>query len=317
MSNLQTVRGAIDPGHIRRALAHEHVFVDFHETDHPAYMDVDWGVVRGAGLNRLRELHAQGIDLLVDWTAPGVGRNAALLRDLSATSGVGIVCPTGVYLAKRPPAWQRLSVGNLAGRFIEELTDGIDGTAIRAGFIKIAASDDGPTDAETAIHRAAAIAGRETGAAIGLHSPFAGPLAVVCATLESERFPLDRLIWAHAQRSGTDDHARFAAQGLFVQFDSFQRRPTPGEPPDTTAFVFDAIGRLIAAGHGGQVLVSADASVVVNPVTAQYGYDPTAIMRDIRPTLRERFGDRATRAILRDNLLAAFAWPDQRPTEGT
>lgn len=314
MTTLHTVRGAIDSETVRRALAHEHVFVDFHPTDHPDYMDVDWGVVRGAGLNCLRELHAQGIDLLVDWTAPGVGRNATLLRDLSAASGVGIVCPTGVYLAKRPAAWRHLSVSDLASRFIEELTDGIDGTAIRAGFIKIATSDDGPTNAETAIHRAAAIAGTETGAAIGLHSPFAGPLAAVCATLAGEGFPLDRLIWAHAQRSGTDDHARFAAQGLSVQFDSLQRRAAPGEPPDTTGFIMDQIDRLTAAGYGGQVLVSADASVVVNPVTAQYGYAATAIMRDIRPILRDRFGDRTTRAILRDNVLSAFAGPAARST---
>ena len=313
MSRIQTVRGMIDASDIRRALAHEHIFVDFHPTDHPAYMNIDWGSVRGAGLNRLRELHSQGIDLLVDWTAPGVGRNAALLRDISAASGVSIICPTGVYLAKRPPAWQDLSVADLAGRFIAELTAGIDGTTIRAGFIKIATSDDGPTDAETAIHRAAAIAAREAGAAIGLHSPFAGPLAAVCTTLSAESFPLDRLIWAHAQRSTPDDHARFAAQGLFVQFDSFQRRPAPGESPDA---ILDAIDRLVAAGHGGQVLVSADASVAVNPFTAQYGYDATAIMRHIRPRLRERLGDRAARAILRDNVLSAFAWPEQSPVEG-
>ncbi len=307
---LQTVRGPIPADTISRALAHEHLFVDFQPADHVRYMDVDWGMVRGAAVNRLRELRAQGIDLLVDWTALGVGRNAALLRDVSGATGLHIVCPTGIYLAKRPAGYRDLTVAQLAGRFTAELTGGIDGTRVRAGFVKIATSDDGPTPEEAIIHRAAAIAAQEVGVAIGLHSPLAGPLGRVRETLVAEGFPLDRLVWAHAQRSSPEDHARHAADGIIVQFDSFSSRS--GEdagPPSLFDRSLDAIGRMIAAGHLGQVLVSDDATVVCNPPTTQYGYDATAVMRHVRPALRERFGDRATRTILRDNVVAAFRWP--------
>lgn len=304
---LQTVRGIIPASDINRALAHEHLFVDFQPADHPRYMDVDWGMVRGAAINRLRELQAQGIDLLVDWTALGVGRNVTLLRDVSRETALHIVCPTGIYLAKRPPGYHDLSVVDLAGRFIAELTEGIDGTGVRAGFVKIATSDDGPTPGETLIHRAAAIAARETGATIGLHSPLAVPLGRVRETLIAEGFPLDRLVWAHAQRSSVEDHARHAAEGITVQFDSFSSRVGPDAgPPSLAERSLDAIGRLIDAGHLGQVLVSDDATVVCNPTTTQYGYDATAVMRHVKPALRERFGDRATRTILRDNVVQAF-----------
>ncbi len=307
--SLQTVRGLVPGTEIGRALAHEHLFVDFQPTDHPRYMDVDWGMVRGAAVNRLRELRAQGIGLLVDWTALGGGRNAALLRDVSSATGLHIVCPTGIYLAKRPPGYHDLSVADLAARFIAELTQGMDGMGSRAGFVKIATSDDGPTPDETLIHRAAAIAARETGAAIGLHSPFAEPLNRVCQTLVGEGFPLDRLIWAHAQRSSVEDHARQAAGGITVQFDSFSSRAgTDAGPPSLAERSIDAIGRLIDAGHLRQVLVSDDATVVCNPPTTQYGYDATAIMRHVKPKLRERFGDPATRTILRDNVVQAFRW---------
>lgn len=307
MTTIQTVRGLVEATDIRRALAHEHLFVDFQATGHPAYMDVDWGVVRGAATARLREVRAQGVDLWVDWTTLGVGRNAALLRDVSGASGVHVVCPTGIYLAKRPPGWADLTVGQLAERFTMELTGGIDGTGVRAGFVKIGTSDDGPTPEETAIHRAAAIAARATGAAIGLHSPFAGPLARVIATLRAEGFPVERLVWAHAQRSDPDDHARAAAEGIAVQFDSFSSRSgADAGPPSLADRTFYAIERLIAAGHLDRVLVSDDATVVCNPATTQYGYDATAVMRHVKPALRERFGDRAARAILRDNVIAAF-----------
>jgi predicted metal-dependent phosphotriesterase family hydrolase len=310
-SSLQTVRGLVPAETIHRALAHEHLFVDFQPTDHPGYMDVDWGMVRGAAINRLRELRAQGVDLLVDWTTLGVGRNVALLRDVSGATGLHVVCPTGIYLAKRPPGWEELGVSDLAARFTAELTAGIDGTGVRAGFIKIATSDDGPTPDETTIHRAAAIAARETRAAIGLHSPLAGPLARVVETLAAERVPLDRLIWAHAQRSTPADHARFAADGIYVQFDSFSsRNGSDAGPPSLAERSLDAVGALIDAGHLSQILVSDDATVVCNPPTTQYGYDATSVMRVLKPALRERFGDRATRTILRDNVLAAFRWPE-------
>ena len=305
--SIQTVRGPIPASEINRALAHEHLFVDFQPADHPRYMDVDWGMVRGAAINRLRELRAQGIDLLIDWTALGVGRNPSLLRDVSGATGLHIVCPTGIYLAKRPPGYVDLSVAELTGRFIAELTEGIDGTGVRAGFVKIATSDDGPTPEETLIHRAAAIAAREAGAVIGLHSPLPGPLVQVRETLEAEGFPLDRLIWAHAQRSSPEDHARHAADGIVVQFDSFSSRTgTDAGPPSLAERSLDAIGQLIDGGHLGQVLVSDDATVVCNPPTTQYGYDATAVMRHVKPALRERFGDRATRTILRDNVVEAF-----------
>ena len=308
-SSLQTVRGLVPADTISRALAHEHLFVDFQPADHPRYMDVDWAMVRGAAINRLRELRAQGIDLLVDWTALGVGRNAALLRDVSGATGLHIVCPTGIYLAKRPAGYRDLTVAELAARFTAELTEGIDGAGVRAGFVKIATSDDGPTPDETIIHRAAAIAARETGAAIGLHSPLPGPLGRVRETLVAEGFPLDRLVWAHAQRSSPEDHARHAADGIVIQFDSFSSQSgSDAGPPSLAERSLDAIGRLIDAGHLGQVLVSDDATVVCNPPSTQYGYDATAVMRHVKPALRARFGDRATRTIQRDNVVSAFRW---------
>ena len=118
--SLQTVRGIVSSEPIHRALAHEHLFVDFQLADHPGYMDVDWGTVRGAAINRLRELRAQGVDLLVDWTTLGVGRNVGLLRDVSGATGLHIICPTGIYLAKRPPGYRHLSVPELPGRFVAE-----------------------------------------------------------------------------------------------------------------------------------------------------------------------------------------------------
>lgn len=305
-ATIQTATGPIATENVTRAAVHEHFFVDFMTPDDPAYMDVDWAEVRGACVNRASELRAQGIDLFVDWTGMGVGRNVLLLRDISRASGLPVVCPTGIYKALRPPALAEASVATLANLFVRELTLGIEGTGIRAGFIKIGTNDDGPSPGETAIHRAAAIAGRETGAAIGLHSPLASTAERVMTTLSEESFPLDRLIWAHAQRSLPKTHLRLAAQGVIVSFDNLSA-PTAPDGSSNDDRTLDMIENLHNAGYGDQILISADATVRINPVASQYGSDATYIVRHFLPKLQARFGEVMVDTLMRENVVRAMS----------
>jgi hypothetical protein len=99
-----------------------------------------------------------------------------------------------------------------------ELT-GIDGTGIRAGFIKLATTETGPTRRETEIHRAGAMAAAATGAAIVLHSPHAAVTRLVLSTLEAEGFDPARLVWAHAHDSTLEENLELAARGMTISFD--------------------------------------------------------------------------------------------------
>ncbi|MDP9259816.1 MAG: hypothetical protein M3Q31_25150, partial [Actinomycetota bacterium] len=77
-------------------------------------------------------LRAQGVNLLVDWTGLGVGRAVLLLRDVSRQTGMRILSPTGIYKSLIPPAFAGMTVDEIAARFYEQLTTGIDRTSIRA-----------------------------------------------------------------------------------------------------------------------------------------------------------------------------------------
>ena len=142
---LETVTGPIKGSDVEGAMGHEHLYVDFSGPADPAYMDVDWSVALGASVNAANELRAQGVNLMIEWTNLGVGRNVMLLRHVARRAGLNIVCPTGIYKSLMPPEFAGMSIDELAAVFVRELTKGVDGTGIRVGFIKIATTEGGAT----------------------------------------------------------------------------------------------------------------------------------------------------------------------------
>jgi len=308
---LTTVGGPVAGSAIEKAVAHEHLFVDFMGPTDPAYMNVNWSDAAGASANRLMELKGQGVNLFVDWGCMGVGRNVLLLRDVGGRAGVHVVCPTGIYKELIPPAFVGMPVEKIAERFVEELTRGCDATMVRAGFIKAAVSDKGPTETETMIHRAAAIAGKAAGATIALHCPYYAAAERVIATLKGEGFELTRFIWDHAQPSTVDQHKAVAAQGATIQYDAISAHSDPFfNGPIDDASMLDQLEAMVQAGFGRQVLVSADGSTYVNPQKWQYDRIATYVHGYFAPQSEARLGAALATQILRDNVIHAFRKPD-------
>ncbi len=308
---LETVLGPVQGAAIHKALSHEHMFVDFFGPTDPNYMNVDWDAVGGTCTNRALELLAMDVNLIIEWTNIGVGRNVLLLRDISRKTGMNIVSPTGIYKSLIPPSFAGLSVEQIAERFIMDLTRGVDETSIKSGFVKIATTEAGPTETDTMIHRAAAIAAKQTGSTIALHSPHYEATIQVIATLKAEGVDLARFIWGHSQPSTLEQHIEIAGLGATVQYDAIGARDDPffHGPTDDTSML-DRLEGMVKAGFDKQILVSADASAYVNPQKYQYDRDSNYVHRYFEAQLVTRLGaDLATR-ILRDNVIRAFRAPD-------
>src|SRR5262249_26942238 len=136
-------------------------------------------------LQRLREL---GGRTLVECTPAYIGRDAQLLRRLSAESGVQLVTNTGYYGAGNdrylPGDAHTESDQQLADRWLRECEEGVDGTGIRPGFIKVGV-DAGPlSDVDAKLVRAAAIVHRRTGLTIASHTGPGVPAMAQIALLE-------------------------------------------------------------------------------------------------------------------------------------
>src|SRR5262249_48701877 len=188
---LETVTGPIKGSDVERAMAHEHLYVDFNGPTDPAYMDVDWSVALGACVNAANKLRAQGVNLMIEWTNLGVGRTVLLLRHVARRAGLNIVCPTGIYKSLVPPEFAGMSIDELAAIFVRELTKGVNGTGIRVGFIKIATTEAGATESDTVIHRAAGLAATEVGCTVALHSPHFAATQRVVKVLEEAGVSMD------------------------------------------------------------------------------------------------------------------------------
>lgn len=304
---LETVLGPVSGADIEKAMAHEHLYVDFHGPTADEYMDVDWHAAIGASVTSAAEMRQQGVNLLIDWTNLGVGRNVLLLRHVSRRTGMNIVCPTGIYKNLVPPAMADMTIEQIADHFRRELMHGIDGTGIRAGFIKISTTEAGATETESRFHRAAAIAAKDVGCTIAIHSPQASTTWSVVSVLESEGFNLERFVWGHAQPSGNEEHLKMVGKGATVQFDAISADSDPFfDGPTDDASMLDRIENVVNAGHDDQVIVSADASVFVHPPKWQYDRDNTYVYRYFEEMLSDRLGQETAARILRDNVIRAF-----------
>lgn len=309
---LQTVTGALKGGDVKKVLAHEHMFVDFTPLTNAGYMDVNWSNKIGAAVESISVLAAQGVNLVIEWTNLGVGRNVLALRSVARQSGIHFVCPTGVYKDYLPPALQGLSARRLAGHFIAELTSGIDGTDIRAGFIKTAATESGITETERAILRAAGIAARETGSAIGFHGPHIAPTIAAVKMFKKAGVDPNRFVWAHAQGTTLADNLKLAKLGVYLQYDAIGEHGEPywGDIKGDD-MMLDRLEDMVMAGYEDVIMLSTDASVCVNPPKGQYDRHNAYLYRFFEEKLIERFGERRTKKILRNNVIAAFRRPDK------
>ena len=304
MATIETVTGPVDSGSVGLTLPHEHVFVDLLGPDDPAFCQVDWAVIGEDCAHTLSQLRRLDVDLFVDCTALGIGRNVELLRELSEGTGVRIVCATGVYKGLVSGDLRDATVSELAARFVHELTEGIDGTDARAGVIKLATTETGATPRETDVHRAGAIAAVATDTAIVLHSPHAAVTRDVLAVLEGEGFDPARLIWAHAHDSTPEENVEFAERGVTISYDAISVRDDEE--------MIDRIELLGERGHGDRVIVSTDTSMWVNPPELSYDRSIDHLLGVFLPHVQARLGSATRHRLTHENPARAIA----RPTGG-
>jgi phosphotriesterase-related protein len=172
MAQLYTTLGPRTADQLGMILPHEHVFVDLRTPDQPGYAQAEEADVVKLMAPEIERIKALGITALVECSTGGVGVRPDLDLAVSKATDFPIVVPTGNYREPWIPAWVRdASESELLAWMLRELNEGFSEAApFRAGWIKLSAGDDGITDLEATILRAAAVAARETNAVIGSHT---------------------------------------------------------------------------------------------------------------------------------------------------
>ena len=171
MATIETVTGAIDEGDLGRTLGHEHFRTrsEMVVAQWPHLYDED--AQRERALEDARAVMEHGVKSVCVPDAMLLGRDAAFLKEISEETGLQLVVATGIYTYDELPQYfVNRPVEQMADCFVHDIEQGIQGTDVKAAFLKCAADAPGVTENVEKVHRACAQASKRTGAPIMAHS---------------------------------------------------------------------------------------------------------------------------------------------------
>jgi phosphotriesterase-related protein len=291
MSQLITTLGPKSADELGMILPHEHVFVDLRTWDQPGYGQADPAEVIELMRPEIERARAVGVTAIVECSTGGVGRRADIDKAVSEATDFPLVVPTGIYREPWVPDWAHAaSEEKLRAWMTAELTGEIEGSGVQAAWIKLSGGDDGLTDSETKILRAAARAGVETHAIIGSHTVQGWVVREQLDIIEDVGYTPERFIWIHTQAEPDFAlHLEMARRGAWIEYDAI------GSEDHGDDLYVEHILRMLDAGFGHKVMLSHDRG----------WYDPaqpgggtprpyTYLCENFLPKLRGRGVDEAT-----------------------
>ncbi len=236
ITEVETVRGPVATAELGTTLMHEHVFVL--TPDSQANWSDEWDEEAKVAdaIDKLTRLAAIGVRTIVDPTVDGLGRDIARVARINeAVPDLNIVAATGLYtyadvpgfFAQRGPGALPDLPEPMIDLFVRDIQDGIQGTGIKAAFLKCAIDHHGLTPGVERVMRAVARAHAETGAPIMVHNrPAGNTMDDVRRVLGEEGVDPRRVQLAHVGDSADVDRLeQLAGEGYLLGMDRFGLDP--------------------------------------------------------------------------------------------
>ena len=309
MSTVNTVLGPVETADLGFTLSHEHLATNAAGIlrTFPELIDRP-GIIEQA-VATLQEAFDEGLRTIIDVSTIDLGRDVEMMREVSQATGVKIVAATGNHLAV-PRPFEELVPEVIADLYVREIEEGIEGTGIKAGIIKVASDAGGVTPPQEIVLRAAGQAQIRTGVPISTHtwSPDRVGDRQVQVLME-EGVDMDRVYIGHSNDDSNMDYLLgLLDRGVWLGLDRFpggRRAGTPLWEQRT-----ELAKKLIDAGRADRIMLSHDHSVP----KARYGaavqeerfrYNPDGynfITRKVLPRLKELgVSDEVIHQIMVDN----------------
>ncbi|MEX2160069.1 MAG: phosphotriesterase-related protein [Dehalococcoidia bacterium] len=171
MATVETLRGPIDTAQLGTTLMHEHVFVlsDGVPEQFPSVFDE--AAHTEPARAKLQALSEAGVHTIVDLTVMGNGRNIPRVLRVASDLPINIVAATGLYTYDQVPRYfHSRSEDHMAELFVKDITEGIQGTNVKAAILKCATDEPGVKRGVEKVLRAVARAHRRTGVPISTHT---------------------------------------------------------------------------------------------------------------------------------------------------
>ena len=222
---IMTVLGPIPASTLGTTLCHEHILVDFIGADSTGYHRWKKQEVIDKVIPYLKEIQEYHVSTLMECTPAYLGRDPLLLKTLSKKTGMHLVTNTGYYGAHDnlfiPAKFYELTAEELSGIWVDEFENGIEGSEVKPGFIKIAVNgDESLSEEHVKIITAAALTHQKTGLVIASHTGPEAPAFEQISVLQSHGVDPSCFIWVHAQQGSLDGNIRAARMGTWISLDN-------------------------------------------------------------------------------------------------
>ena len=267
MATVETVKGPIEASELGTTLVHEHLLARDeavvaqwpHVTTlaaDPQPTAVEQSEIFDVAASCATGAMERGVKTICDPSCMFLGRDVEFMRRVSDQTGLQVVPCTGIYTYDHlPPFFISRSPEQIAELLVGDLTEGIQGTEIKAAFLKCAADEPGINENVEKVHRAVAKASIATGAPIMAHSRPAsetGPGQI--EIFEDEGVDLSRVQIAHTGDSADLDYIeRLLDKGVWIGLDRFGLELfLPFEQRIETALA------LLERGYAERMFLSAD-----------------------------------------------------------
>lgn len=301
MTQVQTVKGAVDTSELGPTLMHEHVFVLTPDLlqNHPHY-PAPWDEEERVSdaIDKLKRLAGLGIRSIVDPTVVGLGRYIPRVQRIADEVDLNIIVATGLYTYNEiPPNFHYVGPGTPIGGddpmvelFVKDITEGIAGTGVKAAFLKCAIDEPGLVPGVERVLRAVAKAHRTTGAPITVHT-FVGNQSGLVAqqVLTEEGVDLSRVVIGHSGDSTDLDYLRkLADAGSFLGMDRFGVDvilPTAERVATIAALCRDGYAERMVLAHDASCYIDWFNPDMIKAVAPNWHYEH--ISSDVLPALRE------------------------------
>lgn len=305
MGIVHTLTGPIEATDLGPVLPHEHLPMNFQAQDDDEFNQGSQAIVSRWYREIFDDLEETPFHTLVDCSAIGHGRDIAFKRRLVGDRDIHAVLSTGFYLTDKQPPWAlEKKADECADLLVEEIQNGIGGSDVRAGIIKLA--PDTTSEQSRKVCRAGAMASLRTGARITTHS----------VRTNREHFdmlrgfgvPPERIYIGHADFAEFEENAYICAEGgnvLFTVWDIDYMIPDN--------LMYRRFMELAEAGHVDRILMSIDFAMAVHDGRKPnflswmlYGIETRThsyLHRNVIPKMQETFGlnDDDLRKITVDN----------------
>ena len=338
IGKVQTVLGAIAPGDLGVTLTHEHLLIDLSPVAAPrpsaasgrgfyqkpvsaditgyisqhAWPNIDNSLLLDVptAIEEARLYKQHGGNGLVDATSIGIARDPRALALIARATGLNIVMGASYYVAPaHPPQMDSMGEDDIVEQIVTDVTEGADGTGVKAGVIGEVGCSWPLTDNERKVVRASGRAQRLTGAPLLIHPgrDETSPLEIIDVLTEvgadlshTIMGHLDRTVFLHSTLE------QVAQSGCFLEWDLFGREisyyrhnPSIDNPGDAKRM--DDIAWISAHGYGERIVVAHDICSK-DRLTKYGGHGYFYFLSHVVPRMRDRgFSQEAIDKILVSN----------------